>query len=107
MGQGQTSIARTDSIRLKLSPDMVARLEKLSIAHGMPLSTVAAFGLSDWICKQEQQASLARMAAMEIARQSVGMMGEMGEQLEKALPAMLASLQQAGLEAKVGDDASH
>lgn len=107
MGQGQPSIARTDSIRLKLSPDMVARLEKLSVAHGMPLSTVAAFGLSDWICAQERNASLARMAAMEIARQSAGMMEGMSERLEKALPAMLASLQQAGLEAEVGEDASH
>lgn len=107
MGQSQTSIARTDSIRLKLAPDMVARLERLSVAHGMPLSTVAAFGLSDWICKQEQNASLARMAALEIARQSVSMMGDLGEQLEKAMPAMLAAMQQAGLEAEVGDDASH
>lgn len=107
MGQGQSSIARTDSIRLKLSPDMVARLEKLSVAHGMPLSTVAAFGLSDWICKQEQNASLARMAAMEIARQSVGMMGDMTNQLEKAMPAMLAAMQQAASEGEVGDDASH
>lgn len=107
MGQTQTSTARTDSIRLKLSPDMVARLEKLAVAHGMPVSTVAAFGLSDWICKQEQSVSLSRMAAMEIARQSVGMMGDMEKQLEKALPSMIAAMQQAALEAKVGDDASH
>jgi hypothetical protein len=107
MGQVTASVARTDSIRLKLSPDMVARLEKLSVAHGMPISTVAAFGLSDWICTQERNASLARMAAMEIARQSAGMMEGMGEHLEKALPAIIAAMQQAGLEAEVGDGASH
>jgi hypothetical protein len=66
MGRSDQAVARTDSVRLKLSPDMVARLERLAEAYGMPLSTLGAFALAEWVVGKESSVRLAREAVMGI-----------------------------------------
>lgn len=95
MGHSQQTVVRTDSVRLKLSADMVARLDRIALAHGMPASTVAAYGLASWINQQEANAQLAHQAAMEIARSLNEHIGEIGPVLERALPGIVASVSHA------------
>jgi hypothetical protein len=40
------SDSRSDAIRLRLHPDIMARLEVASRAYGMPVSTYAAFAIA-------------------------------------------------------------
>jgi len=67
MGRSDQAVARTDSVRLKLSPDMVSRLERLAEAYGMPLSTLGAFALAEWVVGKENNVRLARDAVMGIS----------------------------------------
>ena len=74
---GQT-VARTDSVRLKLSPDMLSRLEKYAQNYGMPLSTLGAFALAEWVNRQDQTASMVRMGVLEAMRSGVAQAFDQG-----------------------------
>jgi len=87
---GQT-VARTDSIRLKLAPDMHARLEKYAQSYGMPLSTLGAFALADWVNKQDLNASMTRMAVLEATRTGFAHAFN-DEAMERAMAAALPSV---------------
>ena len=87
------SRARTDSVRIKLAPGMVERLERLSIDYGMPVSTMGAFAIAHWVNQQEQNRFNAVNAIEQIAR----MTGEKFTQadIEKAIQVSLPSVTKA------------
>lgn len=53
-----TKMKREDVLRLKVSPDIKSRLERLSGLLGMPPSTLAAFAIGMWITQQENAFSM-------------------------------------------------
>lgn len=55
-------IRRTDSVRVKLSPDMLSRVEKLAADFGMPPATFCAFAVADFVNRHDQNQRLARQA---------------------------------------------
>lgn len=61
MGRGDQEIKRTDSVRVRLSPDMMERLEKISANLGMPPSTVAAMAVGMYVIEQERTIVLDRI----------------------------------------------
>lgn len=94
MGRTDQTIARTDSVRIKLAPEMVERLERLASSYGMPVSTMGAFALADWINKQEQQRRLTEHAVVEATRSTMANFG--GSDIEKFLtPDLLLRIAQA------------
>ena len=64
------SVRRTGDCRVKLAPSMMERLESLAEAYGMPSATFAAFAIADYINRHENNQRMARMAVMQIARQT-------------------------------------
>lgn len=82
--------ARTESIRVKLTPDMVGRLESFSVSFGMPSASMAAFAIAHWINQQETTQKMTRMAVMEATRQSFDQFN--GDVMEKALTAALPAI---------------
>lgn len=87
--------ARTESVRLKLSPEMVARLGRLAGSHGMPASTIAAYGLAAWVNQQENALKLSRLAAVEMARALQGSLVDADKALGSAMPEIVASMTRA------------
>lgn len=87
------SRARTDSVRIKLAPGMVERLERLSIDYGMPVSTMGAFAIAHWVNQQEQNRVNAVNAIEQIAR----MTGEKIDRvdIEKAISASMPAVAKA------------
>jgi hypothetical protein len=83
---------RTDSIRIKLSPDMLSRLEAQSESFGMPLATVCAFAVADWILRRENEKSLLRMASLEMARFLGEMFSLSPEKVEQSLSSTFPDL---------------
>lgn len=100
MGQTEQVTARTNSLRLKLSPGMTDRLERLAETYGMPVSTLGAFAVADWVARQEMNASMTRMAVLEATRQGASAMlteSSMEAAFERALPQLMAELVKAGV----------
>jgi predicted transcriptional regulator len=84
---------RTEALRLKLSPDMMDRLSCRAAAFGMPEATFAAFAVADFLNREEAQANLMRMAAVEMARRATDLDEEKMEAAFKAaMPAIVATL---------------
>lgn len=65
-------VRRTGDCRIKLSPDMMLRLEKMADTYGMPSATLAAFALAEWLNQKESGLAMSRMAVMDIARKAGG-----------------------------------
>lgn len=61
MGRGDQTSKRTDSVRVRLSPEMMARLEVVSTQLGMPPSTVAAMAVGTFVIEQERTIILDRV----------------------------------------------
>lgn len=59
---------RTGDCRVKLSPDMLQRLESLADSYGMPTATLAAFAIAEWVNQKETNARNAKIAIVEAAR---------------------------------------
>lgn len=53
MARKDQSNKRSDSIRIRLSPEMMKRFEKLSADFGMAPSTLAAFAVADFVIAHE------------------------------------------------------
>lgn len=90
-------IRRTDTVKIKLSPEILARLEDQARAFGMPPSTLCAFAVADWLNRQDQNQKLARMAVMDATRNALPDQEDMLKALEAAMPAMYRALQQENL----------
>ena len=91
------SSIRTGSIRIKVAPEMLERIEVQAKALCMPVATVCAFAVGDWVTRQETNAKLSRMAVLNASRQSVEQMGlgMTDERLERVFGPMLAEMSKA------------
>ena len=87
-----TTTRRTDSVRVKLAPEMLVRLEAQAKAFGMPVATVCAFAIADWIQRKENEKAMTRMAVLEATRRSGEMMNMTEEQIERIFSPMLVEL---------------
>ncbi len=81
---------RTGSMRIRLSPEMLERFEKLAKRYGMPPSTLAAFAIARFVQSEETN----RMVVMDAARQQVkAMEGQVtDERLERLLGPMFENM---------------
>lgn len=80
-------VRRTGDLRVKLAPDMLARLEAMATAYGMPGATFAAFAIADFINRQDNNQKLTRMAVLDMAR-NFGIDEKQLENLERLATAM-------------------
>lgn len=87
-----TTTRRTDSVRVKLAPEMLVRLETQAKAFGMPVATVCAFAVADWIQRKENEKAMTRLAVLEATRQSGEMLNMTEEQMDRIFTPMLVEL---------------
>lgn len=87
-------IRRTDTVKIKLAPEILARLEEQARAYGFPPSTMCAYAVADWLQRQEANAQLARTAVMHATRNMGITEEQIGAALEHSLPAMMKALNQ-------------
>lgn len=76
--------ARTDSVRVKFSAESMQRLEKVADNFGMPVSTLCAFAVMQWLQGQELQVQAVKMAVLDMARRGFDSDG-----MEKVMQAVL------------------
>lgn len=76
-----STIRRTDSVRVKLSPAIVERLEKRAEVMGMPVATVCAVAVAEWLEQKEQSRKVAHLTAVELANKMGGIFGELVKDL--------------------------
>lgn len=93
-------VKRTDSVRVKLSPEMLDRVEKMAADYGMPAATFCAFAVGDFVRRSEQQAQLGRMAVMDAARRSGDAMDLSDERLERIFSSILPEIAKIAAEDK-------
>lgn len=95
-------IRRTGDLRVKLAPEMLARLEAMATDYGMPGATFAAFAIADFINKQENTKRLTSMAVLDATRRAGEQMPELSDdRLEKIFAPMIAAIaQEAALSQK-------
>jgi predicted transcriptional regulator len=62
---------RVDSMRVRLSPDMNERFEKLADAYGFPPATLAAFAISRFVQQEENNRAIAQQAINQMANQAL------------------------------------
>ncbi len=63
-------VTRDETLRIKVAPDIVRRLEALATRFGLPSSTLAAYAVAQWLAQQEQGANVAQAIAKEIGGQA-------------------------------------
>lgn len=63
---------RTGSIRVRLSPELLERLEVIAKRYGMPLSTLAAFAIARFVQGEEMN----RMLIMDTVKRQADALGE-------------------------------
>ena len=71
-------VTRDETLRIKVAPDIVRRLEQLALRFGLPSSTLAAYAVAQWLAQQEQGANMAQAVAKETG-------GNAGDVLRKML----------------------
>lgn len=83
-------VRRVEKVAIMFSPEMKERLDKIAVAFGMPPSTICSFAVASWVQSQENQLALARMAVMQMARQT----GEKMDQydMDKILQPMIVEI---------------
>jgi len=75
-------IKRSDTLRIKVSPDMNERITRLSVLLAMPPSTLAALAVGTWVTNQERALGAAERMVDAIGQQ----LGEgVGEELKKQM----------------------
>ncbi len=85
---------RVDSIRIRLSDDMMTRFEALSARFGMPPATLGAFAVARFVTTEENNMVLARGALSQVAAQ----LGSVDDSvLEKAFAAILLEMLKQGV----------
>lgn len=89
---------RTDSIRVRLSPEMMGRFEALAKRYGMPPATLCAFAVAQFTQNEENKLSMTRMAVMDASRR-VGEQFDMTEETAERLfgPMLSEMVRQAAL----------
>jgi hypothetical protein len=76
------AIKRSDTLRVKVSPDMAERITRLSVILSLPPSTLAALAVGTWVANQERALGAAERMVDAIGQQFGG---EMGEELKKQM----------------------
>lgn len=76
------TIKRSDVLRVKVSPSMKERVERLSEILGLPPSTLAAVAVGTWVANQERGLGAAERMVDAIGEQFGG---EMVEELRKQM----------------------
>jgi len=76
------AIKRSDTLRVKVSPDMNDRLDRLSNLLGLPPSTLAALAVGTWVANQERALGATERMVDAIGAQ-IG--GEVGDELKKQI----------------------
>lgn len=80
-----SSVRRTGDCRVKLSPEMLARLDQIAEhEYGMPTATLAAFAIAEWLKSKDAIRAQTTMGIMEAARKMGGTAGQMLEQLAQS-----------------------
>jgi hypothetical protein len=74
------AIKRSDTLRVKVSPDMAERITRLSVILSLPPSTLAALAVGTWVANQERALGAAERATVR---------GRDGRGAEKANGAVL------------------
>jgi hypothetical protein len=75
-------IKRSDTLRIKVSPDMNERITRLSVLLAVPPSTLAALAVGTWVANQERALGAAERMVDAIGQQ----FGEgMGQELMKQI----------------------
>lgn len=84
---------RTDSIRVRLSEDMMTRFDALAARYGMPPATLGAFAIARFVTSEENSLSLSREALKNIADKSIPEFSDeaMSMAISSALDALLKS----------------
>jgi len=62
---------RTGNIRIKVSPAMLDKIQAQADAYCMPVATICAFAVADWVTRQENNLKLSRMAERRIALRTI------------------------------------
>lgn len=83
-------VRRVEKVAIMFSPEMKDRIDKIAVAYGMPPSTLCSFAVASWVQAQENQLSMARMAVMQIARQTGEKMDSID--LDKVLQPMIVEM---------------
>lgn len=83
-------VRRVEKVAIMFSPEMKERIDKIAVAFGMPPSTICSFAVASWVQSQENQLAMARMAVMQIARQTGEKMDELN--LDKILQPMIVEM---------------
>ncbi len=71
---------RTDSIRVRLAPEMIERVQRLADSYGMPPATLCAFAVAEWVAGKENNLRLTRDAVLGIGSQVGGEMQKVIDQ---------------------------
>lgn len=84
---------RTDSIRVRLSEDMMTRFDALAARYGMPPATLGAFAIARFVTSEENSLSLSREALNTIADKSIPDISDeaLGSVMASAFEALLKS----------------
>lgn len=75
-------VTRDETLRIKVAPDIVRRLESLAVRFGLPSSTLAAYAVAQWLAQQEQGANVAQAVAKEIGGQAGDALRQLVELVE-------------------------
>lgn len=67
---------RSESIRVRLAPDLMQRFEHQASRLGMTPATLAAYVLGSWVKSQEDQFRMQSMAVMDAARKMLPQVDE-------------------------------
>lgn len=88
---------RTGNIRIKVSPEMLDRIELQAKSLCMPVATVCAFAVGDWVTRQENNVKLSRMAVLNASRQSAEQLGVQmtDERMERLFMPMIEAMGKA------------
>lgn len=70
------STNRTESMRVRLAPDLMARYEHQAARVGMTPATLAAFIIGSWVKSQEDQLRMQSVAVMDVARKMMTQVDE-------------------------------
>lgn len=62
---------RSDTLRVRLAPEVLERLEKAAERHGFPVASYAAFAIGRHLVEQENQQQAVRLGVLEASRRSV------------------------------------
>lgn len=85
---------RTDSMRVRIAPEMMERFDKIASRYGFPPSTLAAFAISKFVQSEENTLQFSRMAIMDATRKQASQTADMfnEEAMERVFGPLLENI---------------